>query len=155
LGNTAQASINYKALKASYPKDELTLIASFMTGETNSASMIEAIKSNAIAGSAKQAESVSAALPTIMKLEANYPNPFNPSTVIRYQLPNTGHVNMSVFDILGRQVTTLVNGQKDAGYYSAIFDGSKFASGVYFVRLIVQGSNSKPFVKTVKMLLAK
>jgi tetratricopeptide (TPR) repeat protein len=155
LKNTPQAAIYLGELKASFPNDNLTVITSLMTGITKSNSTTGEMKSNLLIGSDKQEGSFSAALPTVIELEANYPNPFNPSTVIRYQLPNTGHVSMTVFDMLGRQVATLVEGQKDAGYYSAVFDGSKYSSGIYFVRLIVQGSDSKPFLKTIKMLLAK
>jgi hypothetical protein len=86
----------------------------------------------------------------------NYPNPFNPATVIKYQLPAFSSVRLSVYDILGREVATLVDGLKEAGYYTATFDGSRLASGIYFTRIIAQPKNSgNTFVQVRKMLLTK
>lgn len=65
----------------------------------------------------------------------NYPNPFNPQTVISYTLPVNGQVELSVYDINGRQVTTLVNDNQQAGAYQVVFDGANLASGVYFYKL--------------------
>ena len=85
------------------------------------------------------------------KLYNNYPNPFNPSTIIKYDLPNELNVTLRVYDILGREVATLVNNQKQsAGSYTVSFDASKFASGVYIYK-ITAGSN----VKAYKMMLLK
>ena len=78
-------------------------------------------------------------LPGSFQLDQNYPNPFNPSTKIEYQLPVAGHVTLKVYDVLGREVTTLVNDIQNAGVHSAVFDGTKLASGVFFYRLSVPG----------------
>jgi hypothetical protein len=83
-------------------------------------------------------------------LMPNYPNPFNPSTVISYQIPVNGHVLLTVYDAIGREVATLVNEIKDAGYYSVTFNASKLSSGTYFTRL---QSGSK--VQLKKMMLLK
>ncbi len=80
----------------------------------------------------------------------NFPNPFNPSTTINYQLPQNGLVTLKVYDILGKEVATLVNEQKIQGSYSANFDASKLASGVYIYQLRVND-----FVSSKKMLLLK
>jgi hypothetical protein len=72
--------------------------------------------------------------PSSFSLSA-YPNPFNPTTTIRYDLPQSGPVQLSVYDILGRHVRTLFNGPQTAGSHTAQFDGSAFSSGIYFVRL--------------------
>jgi len=68
-------------------------------------------------------------------LEQNYPNPFNPSTNIRYQLPVSSDVSLKVYDMLGREVETLVNSRQSAGTHQVEFDASKLASGVYLYRL--------------------
>ena len=81
-----------------------------------------------------------AALPERFKLGANYPNPFNPSTLIPYQLPTTMHVRLEVFNILGQQLATLVDGERSSGFHTARWDatdaaGQAVAAGVYFYRL--------------------
>jgi photosystem II stability/assembly factor-like uncharacterized protein len=83
-------------------------------------------------------------------LMQNYPNPFNPSTTIRYNLPRAGVVRLAVYDVMGREVEMLVNERQAAGSYEATFDGSRFASGVYFCSL-----KSGNFSETIKLLLIK
>jgi hypothetical protein len=83
-------------------------------------------------------------------LDQNYPNPFNPTTVISYQLPKDGLVTVKVYDIIGKEVTTLVNGYKTTGKYSVSFDASKLASGIYFYQI-----RSNGFISTKKMMLLK
>ena len=81
----------------------------------------------------------------------NYPNPFNPSTRISYSLPNSGYVSLKVYDILGREIETIVNEFQKAGTYAAHFDASNLASGIYFYELQV----GNEFVETKKMLLMR
>lgn len=88
--------------------------------------------------------------PKEFALMQNYPNPFNPTTMISYQLPVSNHVSLKVFDLLGKEVATLVNDVKEAGTYSTQFDGAKLSSGIYFARL---SSNGKSEMK--KLLLMK
>jgi hypothetical protein len=83
-------------------------------------------------------------------LEQNYPNPFNPTTMLSFQLPEVSDVRLVVYDILGREVVTLVNERKAPGSYSVTFDGSYLSSGVYFYR-IVAGS----FTETKRLLLIR
>jgi len=86
-------------------------------------------------------------------LYQNYPNPFNPTTTIRYSIPETQHaasVQLKVYDILGREITTLVNKEQKAGNYEVKFDGSRYASGIYIYRLTADN-----FVSIKKMMMVK
>jgi hypothetical protein len=69
---------------------------------------------------------------TTYALSQNYPNPFNPTTTIAYQIPNDGKVTIKIFDVTGREVTTLVDEFKSSGQYSVKFDASRLSSGIYF-----------------------
>jgi hypothetical protein len=89
-------------------------------------------------------------VPAQFSLSQNYPNPFNPSTTIKFDLPKTSYVNLTVYDVLGREVFVLVNERRDAGDYEVRFDGSNLASGVYFYRL-----QTESFVDTKKLLLLR
>ncbi|MHB8854621.1 MAG: T9SS type A sorting domain-containing protein [Ignavibacteriaceae bacterium] len=77
-------------------------------------------------------------------------NPFNPSTIINYQLPEAGLVSLRIYDSMGRAVKTLVNEQKDKGSYNISFDASHLSSGVYFYQL-----RAGDFVSIKKMVLLK
>jgi hypothetical protein len=83
-------------------------------------------------------------------LEQNYPNPFNPSTTIEYSIPQSGLVTLKVFNVLGKEVATLVNAQNDAGNHKVEFDASGLNSGVYFYKI-----ESGSFAETKKMILLK
>jgi hypothetical protein len=76
-----------------------------------------------------------AGVPLSFALEQNYPNPFNPSSTITFELPRSSDVKLSVFDLLGREISVLVNERREAGVHQVKFDGSGLASGVYFYRL--------------------
>ena len=90
------------------------------------------------------------------ELSQNSPNPFNPVTTIRYQLPRTGFVNLVVYNILGKEVKALVNEVKGGGTYAAEFNGGNLSSGVYIYRLeIIPTDGSKPFVAVKKLMLLK
>lgn len=94
-------------------------------------------------------------LPRTFALRANYPNPFNPSTAIAYQIPQATHVRLTVFNALGQRVTTLVDAEQAPGYYSVAWDarshaGLPVASGLYFYRL-----EAGAFQDTRSMLLVK
>lgn len=94
-------------------------------------------------------------LPSAFALERNVPNPFNPRTTLRFNVPEPGRVNLRVFDARGRLVATLVDAVRDAGFHQVVWDGrdasgGKVASGVYFARM-----TAADFVQTQKMLLAQ
>ena len=80
----------------------------------------------------------------------NYPNPFNPTTTIRYALPSRSHVALAVFNTLGQEVATLVNESQDAGHHDVRFDTSGLASGVYFYRL-----RAGEYVQTRRLMLLR
>ena len=85
-----------------------------------------------------------------LKLEQNYPNPFNLTTNIGFWIANFGFVTLKIYDILGREVATLVNAEKNPGTYEVKFDGSKLASGIYIYRL-----QAGSFIQTKKLILIK
>ncbi len=88
--------------------------------------------------------------PFSLKLSQNYPNPFNPTTTIQYQLPKNAHVTLKVYNVLGQLVATLIDGEVSAGYHQAVFNGSRFASGVYLYRL-----TTPTYSRVMKMLMLK
>jgi len=95
-------------------------------------------------------ENISGLVPHNYNLSQNYPNPFNPKTLIEFSIPKSGNVKIAVFDILGREVSVLVNDFLTAGSYTVDFDASNFSSGVYFYSL-----RSGDFTATKKMMLVK
>jgi hypothetical protein len=89
-------------------------------------------------------------IPAEFELMQNYPNPFNPTTVINFTLPKSGNVSLKVYNVLGQEVATLVNGFMTAQKYEVSFDASKLASGVYVYTL-----QSDNFSQSKKMILMK
>lgn len=89
-------------------------------------------------------------LPTSVTLHGNYPNPFNPATTIRFELPSAADVQLDVYDVMGRRVRTLYEGPLSSGAHSFAFDAQGLASGTYLARLVAAGT-----VVTTKMVLAK
>jgi hypothetical protein len=97
--------------------------------------------------------SVTAPLTNVVKdyrLEQNYPNPFNPSTMLSFALPQSGLTTLKVYNILGQEVATLLNGFEKSGVHQVLFDAATLSSGVYFYKL--QSGN---FVQSKKMVLLK
>ncbi len=99
-------------------------------------------------------------IPNDFRLEQNYPNPFNSMTTIRYGLPEKSTVTLTVYNLLGQQVATLVNEEKQAGYHEARFDASNLASGLYIYRLMARSLNSPDgthgtFAQSRKLLLVR
>ena len=89
-------------------------------------------------------------IPLQYKLEQNYPNPFNPSTTIKYSIPKNGLVTLKIYDVLGKEILTLINETKETGSYEIEFNGSNFSSGAYFYRI-----ESGKFINIKRMILIK
>jgi len=105
--------------------------------------------------SLSSADPATSLIPSASELKQNYPNPLNPSTKFEYQIAEYGLVTLKVFDSLGREVATLVNGVKGAGYYSVTFDASHLASGMYIARFIARQQNGKPIVQSTKLMVTR
>lgn len=109
-----------------------------------------------ISGYGIQSEVQEETIPTEFRLFQNYPNPFNSTTKIKFQIPNSNHITLKIFDILGREVITLINEEKSPGEYEVQFtirqltDDSRLTSGVYFYQL-----RAGSYVETKKMVLQK
>jgi hypothetical protein len=89
-------------------------------------------------------------IPAEYSLSEAYPNPFNPVTKMHYSVASDGYVEIVIYNIAGRKVHTLISDQKEAGYYTAIWDASSYTSGMYLIQLRAGG-----FVKTRKLMLIK
>jgi hypothetical protein len=94
-------------------------------------------------------------VPERFTLYQNYPNPFNPETILRFEVPASSMVKLIIYDILGRQIQTLVNEELSAGTFEVRWDGSTHSSGVYYYRLTVSGRQHSDYYETKKMILVR
>ena len=103
------------------------------------------------------AELPSAVVPWEFRLDQNFPNPFNPSTTIQFALPKNADVTVKLFDLLGREVATLVDEEFASGEYKLLFEAGELASGVYFYRIVgkTTSGTAERFVSTKKLMLLK
>jgi hypothetical protein len=107
-----------------------------------------------------QSTGSSSRIPRIYGVSQNYPNPFIPQTIIRYQLPKESFVNLKIYNIAGQRVKTLVNEEKSAGYYRVAWDGQdnnnrRLASGVYFLRIEARRNGKVEFESVKKAVLLR
>jgi len=137
--NREEAARLFDQLASEYPNDQLIYDSKLLLGETDIGNLKE-VESNTITGTN----------PTEYKLFDNYPNPFNPSTVINYSVKDAGLVKVKIYDILGSEVAELINETKEAGYHSIEFNANNLPSGVYIYTLQVNGYSASR-----KMLLIK
>ncbi len=142
LNDANKAKEYYAELKAKYPDDELTIHSMILFGEIDGYVPREVVDKKEITGNKDEVLEYS--------LFDNYPNPFNPTTKISFSIPNSGHVTLKVFDILGREVIVLVNKVFEAGKYEVEFNASHLPSGVY-ISYLTTGNKTL----TSKMLLLK
>ena len=89
-------------------------------------------------------------MPKSFKLEQNFPNPFNPSSTIRYDIPKASMVKIVVYDLLGRELKVLVNEEKTPGYYEVVLNAGDLASGIYYYTI-----TTGDFTQSRKMILMK
>lgn len=93
--------------------------------------------------------------PAAFEVHGNHPNPFNPTTTISYSLPQDMQVRLTVFNLLGQQVATLVDSRQKAGVQNVTWDASRLASGTYLYRIVAQGADGQRFVNEKTMVLIK
>jgi hypothetical protein len=124
--------------------------AAWMAQKDAEYAAIDAALTSGVPAGTDDVESNVAALPAGFEMSQNYPNPFNPTTKISYTVPQASDVTLKVYDSMGREVATLVDGYKAASSYEVKFDGANLASGVYFYTL-----EAKDFKTTNKMMLLK
>lgn len=94
-------------------------------------------------------------MPEAFYLEPNYPNPFNPTTEIRFALPEAARVTVVIVDLLGREVTRIVDSHLEAGHHRANVNAETWASGVYLYRIEATGESGERFMETRRMTLMK
>jgi hypothetical protein len=92
-------------------------------------------------------------IPLNFELYQNYPNPFNPATNIKYRIPDNSYVTLKIYDILGKEIVTLVNEKQNAGEYSVMFNSNGLPSGIYFYKVFCSGKEY--FTNVKRMVLIK
>ena len=145
--NDQTAAIPYfDRLKSSYPGDELTRQSGFLLDRASASA----------SGPPEPLAKDDSPRPEDFTLDNCFPNPFNPTTTIRFGFPRDAHVKLVVYDILGREVAHLVEGFQQAGYHGVIWNAQNAASGMYFARLTVTNELGKvAYTVTNKLLLTK
>ncbi len=151
IQNQNDGSGEWKFLFSSYlPNDEIVHVKVEDTGNSTIGAVLraDAIKFKLVAETTDIDDLTTENLPDTYELKQNFPNPFNPTTNIKYQLKGNGFVSLKVFDVLGREVKELVNEYKKSGFHTVEFNADLLSSGVYFYRL-----ECNEFVDTKKMIL--
>ena len=148
------------------PNDTITIVGSQLiardSSNTNSVTLLKDYANTAWqiynGGFLVGIRNISLVVPSSFSLSQNYPNPFNPTTKIRFDVgKSSGLITLKVYDVMGREIKTLVNERMQSGTYETSFDGSNLSSGVYFYKLVVRhgGSSTDGFTETKKMLMIK
>ncbi|MBU1422363.1 MAG: T9SS type A sorting domain-containing protein, partial [Bacteroidetes bacterium] len=92
-------------------------------------------------GGVSNVDEIDLSIPLTFELKQNFPNPFNPTTTIKFSIPHSAFVTLKVYDVLGNEIANLVQEEKEMGKYQIRFNGFNLPSGVYFYRLVVSGAN--------------
>jgi hypothetical protein len=146
LANREMAQEYLTQMQNGFPNDGRTGIAAVRFEGMQSRRLGSGLQRSSLANNTEQTTE----LPREFTLSQNYPNPFNPTTTIKYGLPIDAHITLKLYDVLGREVLTLVNELAKAGYHYSTFDASRFASGVYFYRI-----QAGQFSQTKKLILVR
>jgi hypothetical protein len=149
INDPSVTSVTLEAVKLSEPDHSLTFVYNEAGADGQIAQRAEEPKFERTTMDFTSG-SVDANLPKVFSLKQNYPNPFNPKTKISFDVPKASRVEVSVWNVLGQKVETLVDDYRDAGVHTVDFDGAKYSSGVYFYRISTAG-----FSETKKMMLVK
>jgi len=136
------------------PKDTLTQ-SGYIIMKSRAAGITDTVALMGLGSSALDVDNNNSHISNNYSLSQNYPNPFNPTTVISYQLPRNSFVTLKVYDILGREVITLINSKQNAGKYQVVFSGRDLASGIYIYKIEAIGDNAKRFLSIRKLVLLK
>jgi photosystem II stability/assembly factor-like uncharacterized protein len=149
ISYTSNGGVNWSKQKKNYPAIVTNLY--FINAFTGWATLSYSNKIlKTITGGEVTVRNISSEIPDKYSLNQNYPNPFNPATNIKYQIIKNQFVSIKVFDILGKEISTLVNEKQSPGIYEVSFDGSNFPSGIYFYKL-----ETNSFSDTKRMILIK
>lgn len=144
IASSAQYTITKNGIEQ-FHTNSTTRPFSIVTGETLVVAKEQTVSSVVDGGSMVSTSS----------LQQNFPNPFNNATVIRYSVNEASDVNIKIFDVTGREVSTLVNEPKQSGVFSVGFSNTNIASGTYIYRMITRNSSGKTTVETKKMIVMK
>jgi hypothetical protein len=149
-GNVTEASALYNRLRSEHTDAPQTSLAARQLRLARSASAATFLNKHHERNGANVLASASTEKLKAFALEQNYPNPFNPTTTIRFAIPRNDHVTLKVYDLLGREVATLVDEVQGSGFKSIEFDASQLASGVYIYRLTAGSFSSSKKLMVVK-----
>jgi tetratricopeptide (TPR) repeat protein len=154
LNDAAKAKGYFDELVAKYPNDELTLHSLLLFGETSQATISPQ-------AAPKNESLAKEGMPEKYALLGNYPNPFNPTTTIRYSLPCRSSVELVIYDLRGREIKSVHISSQPPGYHSMAWNGtnqhgSYVSSGIYFYKMRAKSlENDQEYVKTSKLMLLK
>lgn len=147
-----------KLIPAIKPEEEVPVLFTFSIEKEAAVNKETNLNFNVISKSGEiwnKQITISVLPPAKFELYQNYPNPFNPSTTISFVIPNTSFVTLKVFDILGSEVATLINEEKEPGYHSIQWNGSGSSSGMYIYQVNAKSKDGNETVQRKKMLMIK
>jgi hypothetical protein len=153
--NVIPSSVEFDKIGA---KEELTATFSFSIDKlvpvNKEQSLVFVVKASNGQHWAKEIK-IDVTPPEKFELYQNYPNPFNPTTTICYQLTNDSKVNLKIYNVIGQEVATLVDEQKQAGYHQEVFDATRYASGMYIYRIVYTNREGKQLSDRKTMIVVK